>query len=366
MTKKYFQALNYTLGNEDTRFEVELLKRVNKKHLLSIAGCGSRVLPLLATYPKTVTILDISEPQLLLTRLRLETIRQFEHEDFLCFWGFPPYAAYDFAEKRKKLFFEMDLDREIRDFFFQILSEVHWESLLYLGGWERTFVALSKVVQALLGSHGQKLFSFTQIHEQRQYVENHFPHHRWKAIIFGLGNRAVFNALLYKGDFIKKNVSESHFEYYFQGLERLMTTQLARESFFLSLCFFGKIIHPDGNTIEAEKENFNLCKEALLESPQISFLQHDLHSAINTLGDEQIDFASLSDVPSYFSGDEERNFLQHLRPKMMNDGIVVLRYYLREAIADESGFVDITPQFSDLIAQERVQMYRIKVLQKQN
>lgn len=366
MSKKYFQALNYTLGNEDTRFEVEVLKRTNKKHLLSIAGCGSRVLPLLATFPKTITILDVSAPQLLLTRLRLETIRQLEHEEFLCFWGFPPYAAYDFSDKRKKLFFELELDPEVRDFFFQILSEVHWESLLYLGGWERTFVALSKVVQALIGKHSKKLFSFTQIHEQRQFVEDHFPLHRWKAIIFGLGNRAVFNALLYKGDFIKKNVSESHFEYYYQALERLMTTQLARESFFLNLCFFGKIIHPDANTIEAEFDNFSACKDSLSESPQISFLQHDLRHAIETLSAEQIDFASLSDVPSYFSGEEEAQFLQHLRPKMMTDGIVVLRYYLREANADESGFVDITPQFSDLIAQERVQMYRIKILQKQN
>lgn len=366
MAQKYFQSLNYSLGNEDTRFEVELLKRMPRKNLFSIAGCGSRALPLLESGPHRLALLDVSSPQIFLSRLRLETIRQLDHEDFLIFWGFPPHSHFNYRAKRRVLFFEMDLANEIRDFFFKIFNEIEWESILYLGGWERTFKTLSQVVKVVLGKERFRLFEFDSIADQRNYYESKFPINKWKSIIFLLGNKSVFNALLYKGDFIKKNVSESHYDYYYNAFERLMTTQVANESFFMHLCFFGEIIHPFGNTIEAEKNNFVSCKEAIAQGSQVDFIQNDLFSALEQFSANEFDFISLSDVPSYFSGDIERNFLQKLRPKLASEAIVVLRYYLREAQVDETGFVDITPQFSDLITKERVQMYRIRILMKQN
>lgn len=366
MAQKYFQSLNYTLGNEDTRFEVELLKRLPRIRFFSIAGCGSRALPLLATNPTHLTLVDVSRPQLLLSRLRLETIKQLAYDDFLMLWGFPPYAAYNYKHKRRALFYELELEKELRDFFFKIFNEISWGSLLYLGGWERTFKTLSHVVKLALGDHRHKIMEFNNINEQREYFENKFPISLWKTIIFGLGNRSVFNALLYKGDFIKKNVPESHYDYYYDAFDRLLTTQIARESFFMHLCFFGEIIHPDGNTIEAEKENFASCKSALQDRVQINFIQSDFQTSMSQFGENEFDFVSLSDVPSYFSGPLEKDFLQILKPKLQDDAVVVLRYYLREAETDYSGFVDISPQFSDLIARERVQMYRIKVLLKQN
>ena len=79
---------------------------------------------------------------------------------------------------------------------------------------------------------------------------------------------------------------------------------------------------------------------------------------------KNIDFFSFSDVPSYFTGDIEKQFLQNIKPSLSSHGVVVLRYYLRVSEVDETGYEDITKEYSDLIKREKVGMYRIKVLKK--
>ena len=45
MTEKYFKSLNYSLGNEDTTFEVEMVKKLNPKKVLAVAGSGCHDVP---------------------------------------------------------------------------------------------------------------------------------------------------------------------------------------------------------------------------------------------------------------------------------------------------------------------------------
>ncbi len=362
MVKKYFKELNYTLGNEDTSFDAALTQRLGPESLFSIAGCGSRAFPLLNEKSKRLVLADFSKPQLHLSALRLATYKHLDFENFLIFWGFPPFGTYDYRVQRKELFYSLELSIEVREFFENVFLEVNWVSLLYLGKWEKTFKILASLMQKILGCNFDRIFEFTKLEDQIQYYRNEFPLYRWKAVIFLLGNKSVFNTLLYKGDFIKKNVPESHFEYYFKAFEKLFTNQLVRESFFAHLCFFGEISHPDGKTIEARENNFSLVKKSI-DHISIDFWQGDMISLLSGAG-EKFDFVALSDVPSYFTGDTEKNFLQKIRDNILPDGHVVLRYYLRVAEADECGYTDVTDNFLDLIAKEAVQMYRIKILRR--
>ena len=68
MSSQFFNKLNYTMSNEDTQFEYDLLD-YNQGHVLCIAGSGSRVIPLLAKKPKRLSISDYSIEQLALTSL---------------------------------------------------------------------------------------------------------------------------------------------------------------------------------------------------------------------------------------------------------------------------------------------------------
>jgi S-adenosylmethionine-diacylglycerol 3-amino-3-carboxypropyl transferase len=200
---------------------------------------------------------------------------------------------------------------------------------------------------------------FDNLVDQVNYYQNEFPLRRWKMVIFLLGNKSLFNALLYKGDFIEKNSPLSHFDYYFNSYDRLFTNDLASKSFFLNLCFYGRITSLNGVPVEAQSEAYFRIKNS---RASIEYINEDFVTCL-AKGDKQYDFLSLSDVPSYFKGDLERDFLQRIRPALSLEAIVVVRYYLRKSACDLTGFVDISESFRKLFDQEKVQMYDIHVYQ---
>jgi S-adenosylmethionine-diacylglycerol 3-amino-3-carboxypropyl transferase len=228
-----------------------------------------------------------------------------------------------------------------------------------LGKWERTFAVLAKINRFLLGGNFDRIFTFTTIDEQKKFYHESFPHFRWRLVLFLLGNKALFNALLYKGDFIQKNLPLSHFQYYHSAFERLLTTDLASKSFFLHLCFYGKINSELGNPIEAGQE---IYKGLVNSTSNIMYSAEDFLTHLKT-GINRYDFLSLSDVPSYFSGGNEAQFMQMIRPGLNPGAIVVNRYYLRQPVCDLSGYLEITDDFKELLALEKVQMYVIKIYQ---
>ena len=156
-------------------------------------------------------------------------------------------------------------------------------------------------------------------------------------------------------------MEESHFEYYLKNFDHLINNILAKESFFLQLVFLGKVMTKEGIPIEADPSIFDDIKKSLNErNSSVHLEQKDIFELVKNINN--IDFFSFSDVPSYFRGDVEKNFLQSIKPCLSPDGIVVLRYYLRISEVDETGYQDITKDFSDQIRKEKVGMYRIKVL----
>ncbi|MCF8059625.1 MAG: DUF3419 family protein [Bacteriovoracaceae bacterium] len=364
MVQKYFNQLNYTLGNEDTSVDVELVKRLGAKSIFSVAGCGSRSFPLLES-ADSIDLVDISQYQLSLCRLREAMYRHLTFNEFLLFFDYPPFHGQDNSFERNRIFRSLELESRDRDFFRNLFVEINWGSLLYQGKWERTFQTMAVALRGILGKNYNKIFNFYNIEEQREYFDHEFNKVRWNALLFLLGNKSVFNALLYKGDFIEKNVEESHFEYYQSSFERLFQNNLARNSFFAHLCFFGKITHSDGNPVEATEENFLKVKEKILSGPRPEYHQGNLVEILaSDLLKNKFDFIGLSDVPSYFKGELEHTFLQTIKGSLMDGGVIVLRNYLRIPNSDKTGFEDVTHLFSDLYPQEKVGVYRFQILKK--
>jgi S-adenosylmethionine-diacylglycerol 3-amino-3-carboxypropyl transferase len=266
MSEKYFQGLNYTLGNEDTSVEIDLVKHFNSKRIFSICGSGGRSLPLITKNTELIALSDLSNPQLLLAELRHASYVQLNFDEFSKFWGYYPFDVQDNKTLRKKLFEDnLNISQKCRDFFFMVFTELDFSSPLYLGKWEKTFNILSKINRVLLGKNFDKIMQFDNLLDQQNYYANSFPLFRWKLVIFLLGNKSLFNALLYKGDFIEKNSPLSHFEYYFNAFERLFMNDLASKSFFLNLCFYGQIKSQNGVPIEAQQESFERIHKKKIE-----------------------------------------------------------------------------------------------------
>lgn len=359
MGKKYFTGLNYTLGNEDTSVEINLCKAFNPQRIFSICGSGGRALPLATDKTELITLGDLSREQLFLADLRHSTYKELSYDDFLKFWGYFPFRDDDNGDFRKKVFYSLDLDPEVRNFFEKVFIELDFRSVLYLGKWERTFQTLAHINRFMLGRNYDRIMRFDNLSDQISYYQSSFPLLKWKSVIYMLGNKSLFNALLYKGHFIEKNSPLSHFDYYFNAFNRLFTNDLAKKSFFLQLCFYGKVQSLEGIPVEATKESFDRIKAA---NNKVDFIHQDFVSYLAE-GKQKFDFVSLSDVPSYFKGDLERDYMQKITPSLNDGAVVVVRYYLRKAHADLSNFIDISHNHKDVIDAEKVQMYDIKIYQ---
>jgi S-adenosylmethionine-diacylglycerol 3-amino-3-carboxypropyl transferase len=356
--RTYFDSLNYTLGNEDTSLELALLPN-RTHHVLAIAGSGGRVLPLLAKRPRYVTCVDVAIEQLYLTELRIESARALEHQEFLAFWGYPPVVMA--PEERVSLFRKITLSEPARRFCAESFASIQWASILYQGRWERTFAKLSRVNRVVLGSRGSRLFETGSSAEYFAYLLSDFPHRSWSVLVRLLGNASVFNALLYKGNFVVKNMPGSAYEFYLAAFERLFQQGHAKENFFLQLLFFGEIRFSEANPVECDQKVFAQVKEALAET-QISYVHGDVLRAVPGAG-PPVDFLSLSDVPSYFRGATERTFLQDLRDSLSPDALVVIRNYLRVPEGtDLTGYRNITADHQDIVTSEKVQMYLVDIL----
>jgi S-adenosylmethionine-diacylglycerol 3-amino-3-carboxypropyl transferase len=358
----YFKNLNYTLANEDTRFELNLAQRVNARSILTVAGSGGRAWPLLAANPEQLVLLDMAQIQLQLASLRLATIKQFNFRDFCLFWGFPPFRSTENQSARAWLFDQLDLDQATRETFRVIFVSNDFEGLIYAGRWERSVIRIPQLLRRIVGKTYDEIFSFKDMESQQAYFDKALKSAMWltipRLVLRVFGNAAYFNAFLYKGSFAIKNIPESYFEFYRQAFRRMFAQGLARENFFLQLCFLGRLEFAEGNPVEAQPEVFSAMQKSLADC-RISMLEGDFFEKAVSCG-SRFDFVSLSDVSSYFSGAREVNFLQVLKPCLVPGAIVVSRCYLRvPENTDVTGFTDISHEHEDLIASEKIQMYKI-------
>jgi S-adenosylmethionine-diacylglycerol 3-amino-3-carboxypropyl transferase len=366
MAEKYFKSLNYSLANEDTWPEVRLMRKWRPKKILSVAGSGGRSLPLLVGNPSELHVIDLSEQQLWLGSLREETIRKCAHEDFLLFWGYPPYEGVAYHRRRREIFFSLDLSSDAKKYFSSLFEELGWDSILYEGKWEKTFNKFSYVTRALMGPKLlRESLSCLTPEEQKNFFNEHFPQKRWDMVFKILGNATVFNALLYKGHFVKKNVPESHFQYYKSAFERIFGQTLLRANFFAQLCFFGKIVTREAIPVEGDKEVFESMKAWLLKNKTRSWQGNILELLPKENALFNLDFFSFSDVPSYFEGETERNFLQMIRPNLSIGGVVIVRNYLRlPENTDLTGLQDISEEVAEAFHDEKVQMYMVRAYRR--
>jgi S-adenosylmethionine-diacylglycerol 3-amino-3-carboxypropyl transferase len=361
----YFNSLNYSIANEDAAYELGICRHIKPRKILAICGSGARFLPLAATEPEKITALDLATQQLALADLRRSVMQHYPLQEYLRFLGYPPYSTHEFKAERAALFSELDIKPETRRYFTELFRQIDWEGLLYQGRWEKTFIGIPKKVRKLVGTAYDNIFQFKEQAEQDRFFAEKLKDRLWcsvpASVLMLMGNATFFNTVLYRGSFVRKNMPISYFDFYSSAFKRLFANGLARENFFLQICFLGRLQYPEGNPLEVHPDVYEQAQKSLQAGTEIELLERDvLGFAART--QEKYDFVSLSNVPSYFSGAPESNYLQSLARCLNRDALVVVRCYLRiPQGTDTSGFVDVSHEYQDLAAKEKMQMYRILV-----
>ncbi|WP_412472168.1 DUF3419 family protein [Halobacteriovorax sp. RT-2-1] len=339
MAKYFTDKLNYSLANEDIEMESKVCEKLSPKKIGSICGAGPRGLYLITNTDSKLDLFDVSGLQIEWARAYEKAILALEEVDYL-------RAYHDDSAILKTVGANVGLN----DYF-----EAN-EIAALAGSWEKTFITFSKLCRKILGHRViEALRNCKTIQEQLNIMDTVSFKVKWTVVLSIVGNKALMNSLLYRGDFIRKNIPESYVKFYRNRFARLFKNNLIKDNFFLSLCFFGEVTLT--NT-PLRCRSFSHLKDCI-ETTQVNYHIGDVVSELES-GKYQFDYFSYSDVPSYFDDKLGKDFVQKAKSSISIGGVICVRYYLRVHTPDLDGFEDITAEFKDLIKKEKVGVYDIK------
>ena len=358
MGQEHFKGLIYTLANEDSLVESELLPDHTEK-VIAIAGSGSRIIPLLTKSPQQLVCVDFSLEQLYLTELRIECVRNLDYNEFIQFFGYPNPNSPN--QSREDLFKKLvTLSCPCREYFLNFFSSTSWSSLLYSGKWEQTVQKFSKVIRKFVGTKGLNIFECKTLEEQRAYYSHKFPQRAWH---FFLRIYAALMAITWKvkpGIFPHVDPKISFFQTYKKCFDQMFLNTIARENYMLQLIFFGEIIFPEALPAECNPTLFHQAKKALPKT-EISYIQDDIISTLEK-SESKSGFISFSNAPSYFPNEMAKNYLVRIASQLSESATLVIRNFLNDpTIACLDGFTDVSKHYSLILAKEITKTYEIQV-----
>lgn len=328
MAKEYFSDLNYTLANEDTRIEFELLKE-NSDRVFSIAGSGGRCLPLIAKNPKHLDVIDMSVSQLYLCELRLQAMKTLTYEEYLFLLGYRGAlpTGDDSGDDRVALFNKLKLSAEATAYWTERTEGWRPRGFILLGRWESHFQKLGYLFRDVLQCDFTKIFEAQSLEEQQELYKKHWPTIRWNSFIRVAASEFVFNKFLYKGHFSGKSEHKTEqrgpSQFIMEEFERIFRTQLVRKNYFMQILFLGRIAFEEGLPLEAQRHIFEAVKASKTE---VRYLHGNL---LEHLPQFPYDFISLSDTISYLPEQDANQILQRLNPETKAGSFMVIRSFMR-------------------------------------
>lgn len=357
---EYFEGLNYALANEDTNIEFNLLDN-NVDSIFSVCGSGSRVLPLIAKNPKEIHIVDLSEVQLALFRLRYQAAKKLSYPEFLYFLGY----TKNLNVKRSDLIARLGLSPQ--DLALWKSQEIKWENMgfIYLGRWENHFMKLGSIYQAATFTSLRSVFASNNFEEQQQELRKHFNPKLFNLFTKILLNEFVFNKFLYKGHFAggkdKKTVKKTAAQLVYHEFCDLFSHTWVKSNFFLNMVFLGELIHPESFPLECREDVF-----AAVKNSQTSIHLHQ-GNLLDIVHQKPHSFYSLSDTFSYMSDEDVTQFFDKFSSDVPVGAKIVIRTFMRKPQLMTSGpWANLLDLNEKLAIEDCTRMYEFSVIEKRN
>jgi S-adenosylmethionine-diacylglycerol 3-amino-3-carboxypropyl transferase len=323
MSNKYFQGLNYTLANEDTWVEYDLLPE-NVQSVFTVCGSGSRAIPFLAKNPVEMHVVDLSDAQLRLFRLRLASIKALNYEEYLYFLGYTNTSPHN----RLDLFKQLDLSSDDQIFWQSHASFWKENGFIYLGKWERHFMMLGKIYHYVTRTNLYPIFASHDLIDQQKNLRLYWKSRHFKLYSKILLNEWIANKLLYKGHFAGskdlKTTKVTTAQYVYREFTDLLENTWVKENYFMQMIFLGKVIFPEAFPCECDKIIFDKVKKS---QTKVYYHQKDLLSLVK---EKPHDFYSLSDTFSYMTDAMVKDFLSALPTSIPYASKIVIRTFMRK------------------------------------
>lgn len=365
MAKEYFSDLNYTLANEDTAIEHDLLPE-GADRVFCIAGSGSRVLPLIARHPKSIDVVDMSPSQLLLTELRYQAAKVLSYDEWLFFLGYRgalQNGGRPGGDDRVELFERIALSPATKRYWQERQEGWRPRGFILLGRWEGHFQLLGKIFREYLRCDFTPIFEAQSLEEQIDLWDEHWPKLRFSAFLKVAASEYVFNRFLYKGHFAgsdgNRTESRSPSKFLEEEFARLFHTQMARRSYFLQILFLGRIRYEEGLPTEAHQHVFDRIRTSPTE------LKYHSGNLLDFLPEAPWDFVSLSDTVSYLSADDSNSVLSLLPAATKSGSQVVIRSFMKAPTAiDATGWEELRTEQETAWKNDVTGVYRFHIYRK--
>lgn len=296
----FYKRLNYSLGNEDWLVEAQALQIKPRDKAICVTASGDRSLHLLMTDCASILSVDMNPIQTYLLELKLAAIKELDYEKYLTFLG-----CYD-SSHRISMYHDLQssLSSKARIFWNDHLKMIK-KGIIYQGFVERFTYATSYLFKLFKQKHISILFSFTDLNEQRDYIQKEFSKLYLKQLLDIFLNKRALQYFIRDPGLIEADESINPANYIYKKIENFLRRHLARKSPLLQLILLGKIL-PDAyfpyltydgyHKIRSNPERLNYVTDnivkVLLESEPASF-----------------DCFSMSDIASYMP---QEAFLQLL------------------------------------------------------
>ena len=348
----------YSLASEDTGLELAAMP-YGPKSVVAIAGSGSRILPLLSKRPEQLYIIDVSDRQMAITEFRLSALASLDLAQFQQLIGYIDVSR----KERRQLFGLLGLSENAERYMRNVFCERDWGPILLEGRWEKSFKTISRLLRTILGSEIDRLFECRSATEQLEFVERTFFARRWKFALHVLAANSAITSITGAYSATRKNIPLSFLQVYEQRFDRLFRQGPARQNFYLNLVFFGHLKYEQARPIEVDPDVYQSARTGL-ENCRVDTQRNDILATLSNLNNE-VDFLSLSNVPSLFSGDLEHDYLQKIRDKIRMNGLVVSRTFLHVPFRlNTAGYENVTADFASAVDSEATQIYFIDMFRK--
>jgi S-adenosylmethionine-diacylglycerol 3-amino-3-carboxypropyl transferase len=353
----YFQGLNYGLANEDTWIEYDLAP-VGAKSFFSVCGSGSRVTPLLARSPEELHVVDLSETQLALCRLRIAAMKNLSYPEYLYFLGY----VKEGKTKRSDLMARLQLNADDERLWKGQQTLWDHQGFIYLGKWERHFMKVGKLFQAISFSDLRPVFEARNLEEQKQILKKH-----WHPKLFHLYTKVVMNEwvanrLLYKGHYAggsdKKTMKITAADFVFNEVNDLFQNTWVRGNYFLTMIFLNEVSTKDSYPAECNEEIFEKVKK------NETNLHYHKRNLLELLMDKGHDFYSLSDTFSYMQDSEVKDFLSKLPVAGPKSQIVIRTFMRKPSFKISHPWKTDDQKNKDLAKKDCTRMYEFNLLER--
>ena len=299
-----FDRIRYAQCWEDPALLEQGLRIGPEDDVLSVLSGGCNTLALALQGPRSVTAVDVSQPQIAVMALKMAGIRGLEHAEFLELVGASPSSRR--AELYGRVRGELD-DESAR--YWDAHGPVLEDGLLAAGKFEGYFRLFREWVLPLIHRRRtiERLLSLQTLEEQREFYANEWDTRLWRGVFRIFFGRRVMGWLGRDPSFFQFVEEGSVGEAILGRARRGLTEVLVRNNPYLEFILTGRYADPERSHPYLTRAGFAALKGGLIDRVHVE--HGDLWAFLAGQPEGAFSAFNLSDVFEYVSEEVYREAL---------------------------------------------------------